>query len=348
MTRSLNPLLIEAHRVNYRLRSTFFYHKIKEYNVLTFPSIIANLLPVEKLYNWDERVGWGISERAFRYVSDHKQLKLIQVFCHPKLLREYPSLLAYYRNIAALSQKSVNYLTGITIARHEVNPDNLQSLSDTQVLSLARLFNEHITLIIDSSLQSFTEQELYGLLLTSTGAQIDGAWRNAIGEEAEKVVQVFLIKEAIKRQLLQALIPRNGTTIEPYTPEKLEGSSVNVKLYRGIMLGNQTSILFSSEPDITLVGKQGATAGIIEVKGGTDPAGALERYGAAKKSFENTLRHSPDTKTVLIASCITDEVRERIDQDPTISHYFNLTEIISDPDIHDQLMEVIYSLLSGI
>lgn len=270
------------------------------------------------------------------------------MFCHPKLLREYPSLLAYYRNIAALSQKSVNYLTGITVARHEAHPNNLQSLSDTQILSLVRLFNEHISLIIDSSIESFTEQELYGLLLTSTGAQIDGAWRNAIGEEAEKVVQIFLIKEAIRRQLLQALIPRNGTTIEPYTPEKLEEFPGNVKLYRGIMLGNQTSILFSSEPDITLVGKQGATVGIIEVKGGTDPAGALERYGAAKKSFENTLRHSSDTKTILIASCITDEVRERIDKDPTISHYFNLTEIISSPDIHNQLMEIIFSLLSGL
>lgn len=142
-----DPLLIEANRINYRLRSTFFYHKMKEYNVLAFSSLVANLFAVEHLYNWDERANWGIDEDAFEYVSQHTILKLIQVFCHPRLLREHPALLAYYRNIAALSQKSVGYLTGISVTQYETHPDKQQSLSDSQILTLARLFNEHICLI---------------------------------------------------------------------------------------------------------------------------------------------------------------------------------------------------------
>ena len=39
---------------------------------------------------------------------------------------------------------------------------------------------------------------------------------------------------------------------------------------------------------------------VIEVKGGTDSAGALERYGAAKKSFEHAIEVSPRCKNFYI------------------------------------------------
>jgi len=38
-------LLLEANRLNYQLRSTFFYRKLKEYNTLVFPLMIAELFP---------------------------------------------------------------------------------------------------------------------------------------------------------------------------------------------------------------------------------------------------------------------------------------------------------------
>ena len=345
MAATRDRLLVEAHQINYRLRSTFFYRKLKEYNVLSFPSIVANIAPLAELYNWDQRANWGISEDAFSYISTHRDLKLIQVFCHPKLLREYPTLLAYYRNIAALSQKSANYLIGVNVAKYETDQDNKTFLDDQQIMSLVQLFNEHMSLIIDSSIRSFTEQELQGLLLTSTGAQIDGAWRNAIDEEAEKVVQRLLVKEAVKQNLLSAFIPRNGTGIEPFILDQLESQLGNIGSYRGIMLNNQTSILFSSEPDISLIGKDGTTVGVIEIKGGTDPAGALERYGAAKKSFEDTIRTSPHAKTILVASCITPEALQRIDQDQTIFRYFNLTQIVREKQKYSELVEIVFTLL---
>jgi hypothetical protein len=78
-------LLIEAHQINYRLRSTFFYRKLKEYNVLTFPSIVASIAPLAELYNWDQRANWGIGEDAFTYISKHQDLKLTEA------AREVPS-----------------------------------------------------------------------------------------------------------------------------------------------------------------------------------------------------------------------------------------------------------------
>lgn len=346
MAGTRDQLLIEAHQINYRLRSTFFYRKLKEYNVLTFPSIIAHLTPHADLYNWDQRSHWGISEDAFTYISTHKELKLIQVFCHPKLLREYPTLLAYYRNIAALSQKAVGYLSNINVSKYETDQEHKTALNDQQITVLTQLFNEHMSLIIDSSIQSFTEQELQGLLLTSTGAQIDGAWRNAIGEEAERVVQRLLIKESVKIGLLSAFIPRSGMGMETFIPAQLEEQLGNIGRYRGILLNNQTSILFSSEPDISLIGKDGTTVGVIEVKGGTDPAGALERYGAAKKSFEDTHRTSPRAKTLLVASCITPEALQRINQDKTIFRYFNLTQLVKEKQKYNEFVEVVFTLLN--
>ncbi|NEU76566.1 XcyI family restriction endonuclease [Hassallia byssoidea VB512170] len=222
MTTEETNLLTEANRVNYRLRSTFFYRKLKEYNTLSFNAKINALLPVKHLYNWDAWVNWGIGEDAFTYINEHPDFELIQIFCHPRLIREHSTLLAYYRNIAALSQKAVKYLVGVDVKKIETDEENRYSLTEDKALALSQLFNEHISLIIDSSIESLTKEELYGILLASTGAQIDGSWRNAIGEEAEKVVQRLLIKEAKEHNLLAAFIPRVSTAIELYNPDKLE------------------------------------------------------------------------------------------------------------------------------
>lgn len=342
-------LLTEANRVNYRLRSTFFYRKLKEYNILALPGLVAELFPIEHLYSWEDRQRWAIGEDAFGYINSNPDFHLFQVFCHPKLLREHPKLLAYYRNIAALSQKSVNYLlkTNVNVKKIELDTENRFSLDEVQALMLARLFNEHITLIIDSSIQSITKEELYGLLLTSTGAQIDGSWRNAIGEEAEKVIQRLLIKEVKEHKLLAAFMPQKGQAVEIYDPARIDEQLGEIERYRGILLTNRTSILFSSDPDVSLLDQNGITLCVLEVKGGTDPAGALERYGAAKKSFEEVKRTAPNVTTILVASCITTEVQRRIEQDPLISFYYNLTELLSEESqTSEQFKQQIFGFLN--
>jgi hypothetical protein len=45
-------LLAEANRINYRLRSTFFYRKLKEYKTLSFSNKIDQILPAKHLYSW--------------------------------------------------------------------------------------------------------------------------------------------------------------------------------------------------------------------------------------------------------------------------------------------------------
>ncbi|RUS95568.1 hypothetical protein DSM106972_090440 [Dulcicalothrix desertica PCC 7102] len=229
--------MTEANRLNYRLRSTFFYRKLKEYNTLSLRNKIELLFPVEHLYDWQDKLNWCIGEDAFNYI-EQSQLHLIQVFCHPRLIREQPQLIAYYRNIAALSQKAVSNLVKISVSKFEADDENRYSLTDNNALELCKLFNEHISLIIDSSVESITEEELHAILLASTGAQIDGSWRNAIGEEAEKLVQRLIIKEAKERNLLHAFILRTGTGIELYDSNKLEEQLGNLKKYRNCLIKN--------------------------------------------------------------------------------------------------------------
>ncbi|GJD22522.1 hypothetical protein RIVM261_074780 [Rivularia sp. IAM M-261] len=338
-------IVTEANRLNYRLRSTFFYRKLKEYNTLSLKAKIESLFPVEHLYDWRDKLDWCIGEDAFNYI-ERSQLHIIQVFCHPRLIREQPQLIAYYRNIAALSQKAISNLVKFNVSKFEADDENRYSLTDSNALELCKLFNEHISLIIDSSVESITEEELQGILLASTGAQIDGSWRNAVGEEAEKLVQRLIIKETKERNLLHAFILRTGTGIELYDSNKLEEQLGNLKKYRGVMLANRTSILFSSEPDISLINNQGVTVGVVEVKGGTDPAGALERYGAAIKSFEEARRTNIEVKTILVASCITTEVNNRIQNDNKISRYFNLTDLLSEnSEQYKQFVQEVFSVL---
>ena len=340
-------LLCESNHLNYLLRSTYFYRKLKEYSTLSLPVMLVELLAFEHLYDWEDRANWGIGEDAFSYIERHPDLRFLQVFCHPKLLREYPIMIAYYQNIAVLSQKAVRSLVSFNFKQYEDCKENRKLLTDIQAINLSRLFNTHISLIINSSLQSLSKDELYGLLLTSTGAEIVDTWRGKIGDEAEKCVQRLLIKEVKKRNLLLALISITGIEVVIYDPAKSAEQLGHIERYRGIHLTNQTSILFSNEPDIFLLNKQGTTVGVIEVKGISNPEGALERYEAAKKSFEESRRDNAHVKTILVASCITSEVQTRIQQDSTISFYFNLTQILSDPALSSQFMQQVFSLLEA-
>ncbi len=337
MTRARDYFLLREQQIN--------WHNTKENDVLTFPSTLAKMFPTRELYNWDERANWSIGEAAFRYINNHDELKSIQVFCHPRLLREYPTMIAYYRRVAALSQKSMEYVVGIDIKKFEADKNNTTLLKTQDAFALVRLLNEHITLIVNSPIERFSSEKLHTLVFTRTKAQIDEARRNAIEEEARTAIQRLLVKEAAKRDLLFALIPRVGVPMELYDSINLEEKLFHIRRYRGIELNTQTSILFSSEPDITLVGKNGSTKGVIEVKGGTDPAGALERYGAAKKSFENTRKDAPEAKTILIASCITNEARERISHDKTIDNFFNLTQVIKEQEKYAEFLELVFSTL---
>ena len=90
VTDERKQLLVEAHRINYRLRSTFFYRKLNEYNTYEFSETIQKLIPISKDYDWVKYNEWGMTKEAFEQIKK-SGLSLIQVFSHPRLLRNIPS-----------------------------------------------------------------------------------------------------------------------------------------------------------------------------------------------------------------------------------------------------------------
>jgi hypothetical protein len=84
--------------------------------------------------------------------------------------RFFPSrLIAYYRNIAALSQKAVQTLA-FNVKPFELGR-NRRDLTYERALLLCQLFNTHVSTIIESTL-TFSQRDLDALLFASAGAQI--------------------------------------------------------------------------------------------------------------------------------------------------------------------------------
>ena len=81
---------------------------------------------------------------------------------------------------------------------------------------------------------------------------------------------------------------------------------------------------------------------VIEVKGGTDSAGALERYGAAKKSFEHAIEVSPRCKNFYIAGVFTEELERRIHDDRLIEKTFDLIQLLDDRVYRDNFFNELF------
>jgi len=143
----------------------------------------------------------------------------------------------------------------------------------------------------------------------------------------------MLIKEAIRLQQLSVFIKKDHKE----SPVIFDSSNYlshieKVEELKGFKLRNNKTILFSSDPDVELVNSDGTTLAVIEIKGGRDTAGALERYGAAKKSFEDAQSYNPNVVTVFLANCITKSVESKILEDKTFSKYYDLSTFLTNDD----------------
>ena len=146
-----------------------------------------------------------------------------------------------------------------------------------------------------------------------------------IGAEGERVIRKIIFNELFAHDEISSVENKKDVLTE-IAQWDANGDIDDVKK---LHLINGYSILFSSEPDVTMYNDAGAIVGIIEIKSGLDPAGALERLGAMFKSFENTLAEYPDAVTILVASCITKEVDKRLNASMSVRQRYLTTDITS-------------------
>lgn len=219
-------------------------------------------------------------------------------------------------------------MTGVSnIEKIEAGKIEPGKLPQESINNIIEIINETLSLVI-SFTTDLDSNEIQGMMYATAGTNIDGSWRNSIGAEGERVIRSIILKEILAHDEVSSVTDRQNKTT---SIKELKASNVidDVDAIKTVNLINGYSILFSSEPDVSMFNDKGDIVGIIEIKAGLDPAGALERLGAMLKSFENTLAEYPDAVTVLVASCITNEVEARLGASMSVRQKYITTEITS-------------------
>ena len=245
-----------------------------------------------------------ISDDAWQHVRA-AEIEPRLVFAHPDILKLIPDASLHYRGIALLSLKRVQEIAG-AVDGWERSPTKAR-VTEKKALDLCRLYNAVISsIILDNA--DWTLENGHRNILATIGITEDGSIRNIIGQEAER---------AIKHRLL-AWVRENGLLSSDGAAEDGEQSWELI---------DDVTMVFGSEPDIAFR-KAGRLAVLIEIKGGKDPAGALERLGAIKKTFDET---PADCENFLVVGVVTDTMQSRLDQ-MRMKNRFDIDVLQQDDD----------------
>lgn len=261
--------------------------------------------------NWNPLSNLMIEQEVWNYVVNDKGYDPKLVFCHPQVLHYHTSTSLYYRGLCGLSLKAAKDYFGTVESLEESNHGDW--LQDAKALKMSRTYNTFICSIIKNSFD-WTLENGYRTIIATLGITLDGKMRNKIGEIAEERIKTLVVGYLSEQQLIiSPLISKEGI----YSTRKF-------------VLINDVTMEFGSEPDIAFSQNDELLA-VIEIKGGTDPAGALERYGAATKSFQHSIASSKRCKNFYLTAVFTAELERRINEDRLVEKAFDIIKILDDP-----------------
>ena len=228
-----------------------------------------------------------------------------------------------------LPQKGLTTISKVTNI-DAIEKGNIDSsrIKAENITKLTKAINEVISVVV-SVASELNEKKLEGMMYATAGTNIDGSWRNQIGAEGERVIRTIILNGLLHYNEVTSFIDKANNTVEISSSEA-KAFINDIDLVKTINLVNGYSVYFSSEPDVTMYDPEGDIVGIIEIKAGLDPAGALERLGAMFKSFESTLSEYPEAVTILVASCITKEVDNRLNASMVVRQKYITTDITSN------------------
>ena len=240
------------------------------------------------------------------------------VFAHPDLLQSCPQTSLHYRGIATLSLKRVQLMAG-SVNSWEAGSARRRPPTLAKCLCVARTYNAVISVIITGT-DGWTLENGYRNVLVTIGVTQDGALRNIVGQEGEA---------AVKERIAQWLAATDILT-ETRGRTTLLGADGNLRM----VYGSEPDIKFES---LTHEGKWEIVS-TVEIKSGTDPAGALERLGAIQKSFDQTPVRS---RNFAVLGIVTSAMRNRLDE-LNVTRDFLLYKILNDTKAWDDFMKEIF------
>lgn len=307
-----------AKKEQYLLKSTFVRRKIRSENYL---DLLAEVKEAEKNespnLDWSQRGSWGITEKAWQ-VAQKSGIDPIRLFCHPGILQAHPRFVLYYRSVSLVSQKGF-----LAIIKHNPKPFETGqkipgSLSENEISDITKGLNELFSNTLEQG-SIVTIEEITSMYFAQAGMTIDGSWRNQIGEEGQLVIWNLVAQALYDRREIASVCSVDRPTREiPIDDFIAQDAMQDFSGVRKLLLANEYSVSYGSDPDLIVRDPRGATTCAIEVKAGLDPAGALERTGAVLKSFESVLAEYPDARTILVTSCETEESKLRLNESDAV------------------------------
>jgi hypothetical protein len=250
-------------------------------------------------------------------------------------------LLLYYRTAALISQKGLASLVGGNIAAIEAG--QVDKLDREWVAKAVVALNSIVSAVLQTA-ADIEARDLPGFQFATAGASIQGSWNNAVGATGEAAVKTILVNY-LKDEILQ--IVWRDKPVSDYSPELHTSVVDNILDVRVVRMNQGFHLLFSSEPDISLRNIEDIPVVAIEVKAGSDPAGALERLGAAMKSFDNDRNLNPRVKTVYVVRSMTPELRKRISENNPFDHTFGLSELLGDKRTQRTFANLVLRVMLG-
>ena len=304
----------EAWKLDQLLKSRVFHRKLHEWGLLSVAEEIESVKGEELEWNKD---ALKISEKAWNKVI-HSGIKPVRVFAHPIVLLGNPRRLTYYRMLAMVSQKSMGNV-GLSVNRYELGQKRLS-------LSNAEDFVGHLNVIISDLIgldKVVNPRELDMWRAMAAGSQAQGSWLNEKGKEAANIINEIVESRIQERD--------SGTLVSQ------EGDS---KRYD---LKDNRQLVIASEPDIGIYDTSGVILIAVEIKGGIDTAGVLERLGASLKSLSRAKRENEKSVTILILPTVamTTAFLNEATASGFVDHYFPHDEIVEEQNQREKFFKLL-------
>lgn len=306
---------IETWQADQTTKSEFFRQKLHDYGLLEIAYAIE-AVQGENL-QWD-LPALGITVGAWSKVI-HRGIKPLRVFAHPDILLTIHRSVGYYQKLALVSLKSMERI-GLRLASFD-SGKNRHQMDGQVVWEVARRLNQLISRLIEA--ESDLDDRAFDLWRGMTaGSTAQGSWQNRKGKVAEDIVK-GMVRQRLRDERL--IVPNRSR----------EAADVLV---------DGRTVRYGSEPDIALHSDTGAILAAVEIKGGIDTAGILERLGAALKSLSRAKYENPHALTVLIMYRIsmTEQARQQLDVHRSeIDYWFTLEDVLNRDAIRQRIFELL-------
>lgn len=263
-------------------------------------------------WDWEKL---GISQRAWNKVI-HRGIKPVIIFAHPQVLMSVSRAVGYYRMLALVSQKSMNRV-GLPGTRYEQEA----AFPDEQAAwAIAQHLNKIISHLVETDEQiDAREFDLWRGM--AAGSQAQGSWQNAKGRRIEVIVKGILQRRLCEKKWI--------------LEETADGLCMQLRDGR--------TIVFADEPDVGVYRKERIVAA-VEIKGGIDTAGVLERVGAAIKSLSRAKEANPESTTILILQgvSVTQQARDDLKTNPiAVNYWLTVEAVLEDEEKREEFFRLL-------